>query len=287
MSFRMNKIKVMAVDDSPFSLEMLKNALCADDIEVCGLADGGKTAIAMYAKLQPDIVTMDMTMPDMDGLACSRELLNMDPQARIIMISSMRDEALIARGKIIGISAFGQKPFKRDQLLSLVRRVYAGARIDERQETYLAQFVQSVKENLLEMAGLVCELDVVRNHMDGIESGGMAVVIGITGNDKGKIVVDMSPETAHKITARILCTDEVTENQVINGLIEISNIICGNAVSRINNLFPGTEMRVTPPGILFGEKMHLFNPKLNISMVRVKTELGSIAISVGFTGEVQ
>ncbi|MGE5370853.1 MAG: response regulator [Solirubrobacterales bacterium] len=283
----MEKIKVLAVDDSPFSLEMIKGALNTDDIEVIGVADSGKKAIEWYQDHLPDVVTMDMTMPDMDGLACSREILSLDSQAKIIMLSSMRDESLIARGKVIGIKAFVQKPIKKDELILYIRRVFRGSEINERQETYLSQFIAALKENLQDMAGLNPELEVVRNPDDGYPSQGIAVFLGITGNDRGKVIFDVSHETGSAITRKLLNRDEVSEEDILYAMGEISNIIGGNAVSRINNLFKDGELRVSPPGILSGEKMNLFNPKLNVALINAQTEIGLFAVSVGFVGEVE
>ena len=106
----MGKLRVLVVDDSPFSQMVVKQALPADIFEICGVAETGREGVAMYRTLQPDAVTMDVNMPDMDGLTCSRKILDFDPEARILLLSSMRDEALVAQGKMIGISIFLQKP---------------------------------------------------------------------------------------------------------------------------------------------------------------------------------
>ena len=104
----MDTIRVLLVDDSPFMLEMLKAALNIPGIEVCGTANNGQSAIDIYPILKPNLVTMDITMPDMDGLICSENILGIDDQARIIIISSMLDEALQKRGQAIGVKAFIQ-----------------------------------------------------------------------------------------------------------------------------------------------------------------------------------
>lgn len=119
----MAKTRVMIVDDSPFIHKAISRALNNDDFEVCGIGSNGKEGAELYAKLKPDVVTMDITMPVMDGLDSAKLIMQGDPQAKIIMLSAMGDEELMKSAKAIGIRVFLQKPFKSDEMIKAIRAV--------------------------------------------------------------------------------------------------------------------------------------------------------------------
>lgn len=116
----MGKIRVLIVDDSPFIHKAITRALPADDFEICGIGSNGREGADLYTKMKPDVVTMDITMPVLDGLGSAKEILQGDPAARLIMLSAMGDDELIQSAKDIGIRVFLQKPFKADELLQAI-----------------------------------------------------------------------------------------------------------------------------------------------------------------------
>lgn len=118
------KIKVLIVDDSPFIHKAVTRALAGDIYEICGIGKNGKEGVELYFKLKPDVVTMDITMPVMNGLETAKMIVAQDPKARIIMLSAMGDEALIENAKAVGMKAFLQKPFKPEELVTAVRKIY-------------------------------------------------------------------------------------------------------------------------------------------------------------------
>jgi len=111
------------VDDSPFIHKAIQRALPEEGYEICGIAKNGKEGVELYFSLKPDVVTMDITMPIMDGLEAAREILKRDQQARLIMLSAMGDDELLAEAKTIGIRSFLQKPFKSPDLLEALQTV--------------------------------------------------------------------------------------------------------------------------------------------------------------------
>ena len=122
----MGKIRVLIVDDSPFIHKAITRALNSESYEICGIGSNGREGADLYAKLKPDVVTMDITMPILDGLGSATEILRSDPGARIIMLSAMGDEELMTSAKAIGIRIFLQKPFKSDQLLQAIAQLTGG-----------------------------------------------------------------------------------------------------------------------------------------------------------------
>lgn len=121
----MEKIRLLVVDDSPFIHKAVKRALPNDKYEICGMAKNGREGVSLYETLSPDIVTMDITMPIMDGLDASREILTKDSHARIIMLSAMGDEEIIEKAQEIGIQIFLQKPFKNYEFAEALEKACA------------------------------------------------------------------------------------------------------------------------------------------------------------------
>ncbi|WP_258049657.1 response regulator [Clostridium weizhouense] len=114
--------KVLVVEDASFMRLSLKTMLEKNGYEVVGLAENGVQAIEMYKTLSPEIVTMDITMPVMDGLEALTEILKFDPNATVIMLSAMGQEIKIRESIVIGAKSFIVKPFKEDYLLKTLSK---------------------------------------------------------------------------------------------------------------------------------------------------------------------
>ncbi|MGE5405429.1 MAG: chemotaxis protein CheX, partial [Candidatus Saccharibacteria bacterium] len=196
------------------------------------------------------------------------------------------DEMLVARGKIVGVKAFLQKPFKQYQLLLAIRQA-CGAAGEKKQNSFVEQFIQALRDNLKEVANLDCKIEVYTDQEAKMISQGMAVMVGLTGNQQGRLILDLVPDTASKLASRMFGKDILSEDNVINGLAELTNIIGGHSVSRINNIYRETEIRLTPPSVLMGKNMCLVNPRLNMTKVVAITEIGSLVMGIGFSGGVQ
>ncbi len=118
------KKRIMLVDDSAFSRNMLKKVMCKNEhIEVCIEATNGNEAIKLYKTAKPDLVTMDLVMPEKGGIETIEELVKMDPTARIVVVSALGQEALVLEATKKGAKDFIQKPFKDNQILDVIDRV--------------------------------------------------------------------------------------------------------------------------------------------------------------------
>lgn len=118
----MNK-SILVVDDAAFMRMMIKNILTKEGYNVVAEAANGKEAITLYSKLKPDLVTMDITMPEMDGIESVKAIRQVDPDARIIMCSAMGQQAMVMEAIQAGAKDFIVKPFQQERILQAIERV--------------------------------------------------------------------------------------------------------------------------------------------------------------------
>ncbi|MEE9376696.1 MAG: response regulator [Candidatus Lokiarchaeia archaeon] len=118
------KKKVLIVDDAQFTRNMLKNIINKiEEIEVIGEASNGVEAISLYKKLNPDLVTMDLVMPEKGGIEATEEILKINSKAMIVVVSALGQEALVLEAAKKGAKDFIQKPFKTEQILEVMNRI--------------------------------------------------------------------------------------------------------------------------------------------------------------------
>ena len=118
--------KVLIVDDAMFMRAMIRDILVnSGRFEVVGEAANGEEAVAQYHSSQPDIVSMDIVMPQMDGIEACKEILKKAPKARIIMCSALGQEALVIESIAAGAKDFIVKPFSAEKVLKVFDSVMA------------------------------------------------------------------------------------------------------------------------------------------------------------------
>ncbi|SDF39198.1 response regulator [Sporolituus thermophilus] len=114
--------KILIVDDAAFMRMMIKDILTKNGYQVVGEAENGLKAIEKYQELRPDLTTMDITMPEMDGITAVKEIKKIDPAAKIIMCSAMGQQAMVIEAIQSGARDFIVKPFQPDRVLEAVRK---------------------------------------------------------------------------------------------------------------------------------------------------------------------
>jgi two-component system chemotaxis response regulator CheY len=112
--------KILVVDDSDFMRMMLKSILTTNGYEVIGEADNGYSAVKKYKKLNPDIVTMDITMPGKDGMQATKEILEYDSNANIVMLSALTQKRYILEALRLGAKEFIFKPINPELVVSVM-----------------------------------------------------------------------------------------------------------------------------------------------------------------------
>lgn len=116
--------KIMIVDDAEFLRVRLKNILDTEGYEVCQ-AENGDKAVSTYKAEHPDVVLMDVTMPEMDGLAALKEIVSFDPQAKVVMLTALGQESVVLDAVKSGARDFIVKPFEHDRVMKAISKLLA------------------------------------------------------------------------------------------------------------------------------------------------------------------
>ncbi len=113
---------ILIVDDAAFMRMMIKDILVKNGYNVVGEAENGNVAVEKYKELNPDLVTMDITMPEKDGITALKEIKEHDPDAKVIMCSAMGQQAMVIDAIQAGAKDFIVKPFQADRVLEAVSK---------------------------------------------------------------------------------------------------------------------------------------------------------------------
>lgn len=114
--------RILIVDDAAFMRMMIKEILTKNGYTVVGEASDGSQALDKYKELKPDLVTMDITMPEMDGIQALKEIRAMDVGAKIIMCSAMGQQAMVIDAIQAGARDFIVKPFQAERVIEAIRK---------------------------------------------------------------------------------------------------------------------------------------------------------------------
>ena len=115
--------KILIVDDAAFMRMMIKDILSKNGYEVVGEAENGAVAVNKYAEVKPDLVLMDITMPEKDGIQALKEIRANDGNAKVIMCSAMGQQAMVIEAIQSGAKDFIVKPFQADRVIEAVKKV--------------------------------------------------------------------------------------------------------------------------------------------------------------------
>ena len=115
--------KILVVDDASFMRMMIKDILTKNGFEVLGEAENGLKAVEKYKELNPDLVIMDITMPEMDGIQAVKEIKKINNNAKIVMCSAMGQQAMVIESIQAGAKDFIVKPFQADRVVDAVKKV--------------------------------------------------------------------------------------------------------------------------------------------------------------------
>ncbi len=114
---------VLVVDDTAFMRMTLKNMLEKNGYEVVGEGEDGAKGVDLYKQLKPSLVTMDITMPNMDGITAIKEILSFDPDATVVVVSAMGQKSLVIEALNAGAKDFVVKPFQPDRIAEALAKI--------------------------------------------------------------------------------------------------------------------------------------------------------------------
>jgi two-component system chemotaxis response regulator CheY len=117
--------RVLVVDDAAFMRKVVSDALASGGHEVVGEAGNGNEAVQRYQELQPELTTLDITMPEKEGLAALAEIISINPSARVLMCSALGQESKVIESIKLGAKDFVVKPFQPPRLLEAVSKALA------------------------------------------------------------------------------------------------------------------------------------------------------------------
>ncbi|MCR2805022.1 MULTISPECIES: response regulator [Paenibacillus] len=114
--------RILIVDDAAFMRMMIRDILSKNGYEVVGEAQDGAQAVEKYKELKPDLITMDITMPEMDGISALKEIKKLDGNAKVIMCSAMGQQAMVIDAIQAGAKDFIVKPFQADRVIEAIKK---------------------------------------------------------------------------------------------------------------------------------------------------------------------
>ena len=114
---------VLIVDDSSFMRRLIKRIVTKNGYDVVGEANNGKLGVEKYKELNPDLVTMDLVMDEMNGLDALKMILEIDPNANVVMVSSMGQDVIVRDAIILGAKDFLLKPLDEEQVMKAFKRI--------------------------------------------------------------------------------------------------------------------------------------------------------------------
>ena len=117
--------RILVVDDAAFMRKMVSDALTKGGHEVVGEAGNGVEAVARFQELKPELTTLDITMPEKDGLSALKDIMALDPSAKVIMCSALGQEAKVIESIRSGAKDFVVKPFQQDRVLAALDKALA------------------------------------------------------------------------------------------------------------------------------------------------------------------
>jgi two-component system chemotaxis response regulator CheY len=119
----MSMKNVLIVDDAIFMRLAIRKMLEGNGFNVIGEAENGEIGVIKYKELHPDIVTMDITMPEVSGISALKSIMQYDPDAKVVMVSAMGQDKLVMEAILNGAKSFIVKPFKEEHVITALKKI--------------------------------------------------------------------------------------------------------------------------------------------------------------------
>ena len=197
---------------------------------------------------------------------------------------AMMDEELINKAKKLGISGFIQKPVDTEELTLLINRVMADEDLFcELESLYIGAYTEATLNIFNRLTKTVPEITNISFENKEKTSAGISIVLGIIGKYSGRLIMDMSLETAEKFSECLLRRKAKNNEEVLNVVSEVANMLAGNGCSIINKKNKVFGLRVAPPTTIHGESINISKAELECNFsADIKSEFGDISLNLGF-----
>jgi DNA-binding NarL/FixJ family response regulator len=279
----MSEPRIMIVDDSPFSRILITEYLQQGGCKVVGEADSVDSLVETYNNCKPDIVTMDLVMPGADGFECTRLLRLNDRNAKIILVSSMKDEETEAEARRLDIMGYIQKPIDGEILIKTINEIMSpDSLFSQLEDRGLETFQEALAQNITRMFKIPVSYVQIDNYESQYVTQGITTVIGIIGRHSGSMILDLSTDTAEQIVEKLLHRPHKTQEEVMTMVAELANIIAGVACSMLNKQEKTLSLRVSPPSVFASKSVKFTSPNLKIRSSFAETDFGPIFLGIGF-----
>lgn len=279
-------IKALVVDDSNFSIKILTTLLQSLKIDIVYSASTIEDAIDLAKQEKPDLITMDITLPDGNGLDCAEKILKILPNSNIVFVSSMKDPEVIDRANRMGITDFIQKPIDPKEFNASIERIYNHSILyEELKNNYEDAFQETLVTYLQRATKSPVKCKTTREHAADLKSLGVSISIGFSGIFKGRMIIDISVETARNIFKTESNLGELEETEVIEYWMESTNVIAGNSASLLNSINRAFSIRVSPPTVFHGYDLNIVLGTSDSVSYYIETSCGNLFVNVGFQKE--
>jgi CheY-specific phosphatase CheX len=227
---------------------------------------------------------MDMTIPGTDGFECTQEIHKINPNIKVIIVSSMMDEEIVKKAKKLHVRGYAQKPVDAEELTLLINRVMSDEELySELEKLYSSVFKEAVLDVLNRLTKTVPEITNESNENVEKVSEGISIVMGVIGKYSGRAIFDVSFETAQNIANTLLKRETKNNEEMLNVMSEVANMVAGNACSMVNKKNKIFGLRVAPPTTFHGESINISKAELDSTYSAIaKTKFGDLSISIGF-----
>ena len=280
----MKKVNIVIVDDSAFQIALLRDLLTENGFNVIGEASNLEEVIEVVTNEKPDLVTMDMTIPGTDGFECTQEIHKIDPNIKVVIVSSMMDDEIVRKAKKLHVSGYAQKPVDGEELTLLINRVMADKELfSELNGMYSSIFKEALLDVFNKLTKTIPEIADESNINVEKSSQGISIVMGIIGKYSGRAIFDMSFDTASALAKALLKREPKNNDEILNVMSELSNMIAGNACSMLNKKNKILGLRVAPPTTFHGESISISKAVVEaVYSANAKTQFGYLSLSIGF-----
>ncbi|WP_432631893.1 response regulator [Brachyspira sp.] len=115
--------RILLIDDSAFVVKQLQQIFVSENYKVVGTAENGEEGVLMYKEHKPDLVTLDITMPKMDGITALTKIMEFDKEAKVVMVSALGKEDMVKKALLAGAKNYITKPLDRKKVLERIKMV--------------------------------------------------------------------------------------------------------------------------------------------------------------------